>query len=188
MTVTAHPERPATLELAADSLTPVAAALRLGARCAFLLESVEEGARYGRYSFVGVRGRVLLVTGARARLIDAAGNVVDEREADDPLEALRRVLPPPRASIGADAFPTSAGVGYLAYEAAARWEPVPVPEADPLGFPDAVFHLPEAVIAFDHLAQVARLIGSGAETDLDRLRAVAGLLGRPVPEESPLAV
>ncbi len=37
-----------SLELAADTLTPVAAALRLGSRCAFLLESVEEGARYGR--------------------------------------------------------------------------------------------------------------------------------------------
>ena len=52
-----------SLELAADTLTPVAAALRLGPRCAFLLESVEEGARYGRYSLVGVHGRTLEVPG-----------------------------------------------------------------------------------------------------------------------------
>ena len=43
----------------ADTLTPVAAALRLRDRLAFILESVEGGARYGRYSFVGVRGRTL---------------------------------------------------------------------------------------------------------------------------------
>ena len=42
---TAAPTRVTSIELAADTLTPVAAALRLGARCSFLLESVEGGAR-----------------------------------------------------------------------------------------------------------------------------------------------
>ena len=58
---TAAPTRVTSIELAADTLTPVAAALRLGARCAFLLESVEGGARYGRYSIAGVHGRTLVV-------------------------------------------------------------------------------------------------------------------------------
>ncbi len=53
--------RMAVVELSADTLTPVAAALRLKDRLAFILESVEGGARYGRYSFVGVRGRTLVV-------------------------------------------------------------------------------------------------------------------------------
>ena len=38
----------AAIELSADTLTPVAAALRLKDRLAFILESVEGGARYGR--------------------------------------------------------------------------------------------------------------------------------------------
>src|SRR5688500_20210904 len=73
---TATPTRVTSIELAADTLTPVAAALRLGGRCAFLLESVEGGARYGRYSIAGVHGRTLVVDGS-----------------DDPLEVLRAELP-----------------------------------------------------------------------------------------------
>ena len=53
--------------------------------------------------------------------------------------------------------PLASGVGYLAYEAAARWERLPVPEPDRIGLPEALFHIPDVVIVFDHLAQTATL-------------------------------
>jgi anthranilate synthase component I len=172
-----------SLEVVADTLTPVAAALRLGERCAFLLESVEGGVRYGRYSMLGVRGRTLIVGGTEARLTGPAG----ERRftARDPLEALRAVLPPapaPRADLP---FPLASGVGYLSYEAAARWERLPVPEADPLRMPDALLHLPDAVIVFDHLAQVARLATLDGDDAARRLDELADRLATPVPTEAP---
>ena len=175
-----------SLELAADTLTPVAAALRLGPRCAFLLESVEEGARYGRYSLVGVHGRTLEVRGERAVLFDA--DTVEEFSAPDPLDALRRVLPHRSPAVGDPAFSLSSGVGYLAYEAVARWERVPMPAADPLGLPDAVFHMPSAIIVFDHLQQVARVstLRDGAADA--RLADVARALGTPVATERPARV
>jgi anthranilate synthase component I len=176
----------ASLELAADALTPVAAGLRLGSRCAFLLESVEEGVRYGRYSFLGVHGRTLVVDGDGARLHTAEGPV--PVEGSDPLEALRSVLPLAGTLAGELPFPLASGVGYLAYEAAARWEPIPVPDHDPVGLPEAVFHLPDVVIIFDHLAQVARIAaldGDGAER---RIHDVADQITRPVLEEAPLGV
>ena len=86
---------------------------------------------------------------------------------------------------GDPAFPLASGVGYLAYEATARWERVPVPEADPLAMPNAVFHLPSSVIVFDHLAQVARvatLDGIGAR---DRLADVVRTLQTPAEGEVP---
>jgi anthranilate synthase component 1 len=175
-----------SLELAADTLTPVAAALRLGPRCAFLLESAEEGARYGRYSVVGVHGRTLEVRGDRAILF--GGGAAEEFTTADPLEALRSILPHRSPAVGDPAFTLSSGVGYLAYETVARWERVPVPEADPLGLPDAVFHLPSAVIVFDHLEQVARLTtlrDAGADA---RLADVASALGSPAPTERPARV
>jgi anthranilate synthase component 1 len=176
----------ATLEVAADTLTPVAAALRLGDRCAFLLESVEGGVRYGRHSILGVRGRTLTVTGDEAVLRTDA---TEERFAvSDPLEALRAVLPQPPSARAELPFPLASGVGYLAYEATARWERVPLPGADPLGMPDAFFHLPDAVIIFDHLAQVARLAaleGSGAG---ERLAELAALLAVPSAAEAPTAL
>ncbi len=165
---TAAPTRVTSIELAADTLTPVAAALRLGARCAFLLESVEGGARYGRYSIAGVKGRTLVMQGR-----------------DDPLEVLRAALPAVEPMAGDPAFPLASGVGYLAYEATARWERVPVPDADPLAMPNAVFHLPSSVIVFDHLAQVARvatLDGIGAR---DRLADVVRTLQTPAEGEVP---
>ncbi len=171
-------------ELAADTLTPVAAALRLGSRCAFLLESVEGGARYGRYSIVGVHGRTLTVDHPRAVLIGP-----DERTefpCVDPLEALRSVLPQVVPMGGDPAFPLASGVGYLAYEVAARWERLPVPDADPLDLPDAVFHLPSAVIVFDHLAQVARLATLAGPDAAGSLDEVATLLATPAAGEVPV--
>jgi len=166
---TATPTRVTGIELAADTLTPVAAALRLGSRCAFLLESVEGGARYGRYSIAGVHGRTLVVGAADG----------------DPLEVLRAELPEVEPMGGDPAFPLASGVGYLAYEAAAQWERLPVPPIDPLGMPNAVFHLASSVIVFDHLAQVARvatLDGPGAQ---DRIDDVVYALMTPTAGEVP---
>lgn len=171
------------LELAADTLTPVAAALRLGPACAFLLESVEEGARYGRYSIVGVRGRTLVVRGATAELIGPAGR--STFEAADPLDALRRVLPASGPAADDPAIGLASGVGYLAYETIARWERLPVPTADPLGLPDALFHLPSAVVVFDHLAQVARLATLDDAGATERLDGVATALHRATDGEAP---
>ncbi|HJP70896.1 MAG TPA: chorismate-binding protein, partial [Candidatus Limnocylindria bacterium] len=184
-TATATPPRTRSLELSADTLTPVAAALRLGAECAFLLESVEEGARYGRYSILGVHGRTLEVRGDRAVVIGPVGR--EEFAADDPLEALRGLLPVATAGEDPD-LALYAGVGYIAYEVAARWERVPVPESDPLDMPDAVFHLPSTIIVFDHLAQIARLATLDDEGADQRLERVAHTLGSPAANEGPEAI
>ncbi len=175
-----------TLEIAADTLTPVAAALRLGERCAFLLESVEGGVRYGRHSILGVHGRTLSVTGDEATLRGPNGE--QRFAASDPLEALRAVLPDAPAARSDLPFPLASGVGYLAYEATARWERVPLPDNDPLGMPDALLHLPDAVIVFDHLAQVARLAALETDGAHARLAALAERLGEPSAAEAPTAV
>jgi len=175
-----------SLELAADTLTPVAAALRLGERCAFLLESVEGGVRYGRHSILGVRGRTLVVRDDQATL-HGPGEDRSFR-ARDPLEALRSVLPAAPSAREDLPFPLASGVGYLAYEAAARWEQVATAVADPLGTPDAVLHLPEAVIIFDHLAQVVRLATLATDDADQRLRSLADQLGRFSAGEAPVAL
>jgi anthranilate synthase component I len=172
----------AAVELSADTISPVTAALRLRDRLAFILESVEGGARYGRYSMVGVRGRILAVTGETARVLDRDYAELERFTAHDPLEALRRLLPDSTAHAE---LPVSlaSGVGYLAYEAAARWERLPVPSADPIGLPEALFHLPDVLIVFDHLAQTATLAtieGPGADA---RLADTVDRLARPSPDE-----
>jgi anthranilate synthase component 1 len=177
----------AAVELAADALSPVSAALRLRDRLAFILESVEGGARYGRYSMVGVRGRMLSVSGDEATVLDRDYAELERFPASDPLEALRRMLP--AASMhGPLPVSLASGVGYLAYESAARWERLPVPEADPLGLPEALFHLPDVLMVFDHLAQTATLATIEEADARERLEDVVDRLRRPSPEETAVRI
>ncbi len=170
----------AAVEISADTISPVTAALRLHdqQRLAFILESVEGGARYGRYSMVGVRGRYLSYDDGVATVHSHDYDEVDRFDEADPLEALRRFLPQVPIQ-GPLPVSLASGVGYLAYESAARWEKLPVPEADPIGLPEALFHLPDVLIVFDHLGQTATLAtidGAGAG---ERLADAAAMLARP---------
>jgi len=179
----------AAVEISADTISPVTAALRLHEqdRLAFILESVEGGARYGRYSMVGLRGRILSVDGGVAVLRDHEYAELERFETSDPLEALRRLLP---AAPGHSPLPVSlaSGVGYLAYEAAARWERLPLPEPDPLGLPEALFHLPDVLIVFDHLAQTATLASIDGPRAERLLADTADRLARPSAYEDPVPI
>lgn len=173
----------AAVVLSADTISPVTAALRLRDRLAFILESVEGGARYGRYSMVGVRGRILSLAGETATVLDRDYAEVDRFAAHDPLEALRTLLPS-GSSHGQLPISLASGVGYLAYESAARWERLPVPAADPVGLPEALLHLPDVLIVFDHLTQTATLAtidGPGAD---ERLADTADRLAQPSADEA----
>jgi anthranilate synthase component 1 len=180
----------AALRISADTVSPITAALRLHEqdRLAFILESVEGGARYGRYSMVGVRGRIISVAGDEASVCTHDYTEVDRFPATDPLEALRRVLPGAPAT-GTLPVSLASGVGYLSYEAAARFDPkLPTPRSDPIGLPLALFHLPDVLVVFDHLAQSATLAtidGSGAR---DRLDDALEMLARPASIEGSVAI
>lgn len=180
--MTAVQQRISTRAIGADTLTPVAAALRLRDRFAFLLESVEGSARFGRYSILGVAGSTLTVRGGEA--VFAQNGRQRLARVADPLAALREVLPdlpPPPAGLP---FPVASGVGYLAYEVAAQWERLPVPAANPVDLPEAFFHVPDAVVVFDHLVQLAT-IATTRPDDGETLDQVASMLERPTKEERP---
>jgi anthranilate synthase component 1 len=143
-------------ELSADLETPVSAFLKVrGERSpAFLLESVEQGDRLGRYSFIGCDPHLVL------RLSDT----------EDPYLALSRELsrftPAPDPTL-----PSFAGgaVGFWGYDTIRRIEPsVGDPPPDDLGLPDAAFMLTRGLLAFDHIRQTIRIVAAvnpGADPD-----------------------
>ncbi|HEV2251374.1 MAG TPA: anthranilate synthase component I family protein [Candidatus Limnocylindria bacterium] len=166
---------PIVRERMADLETPVSAFAklrRLGG--AFLLESAEGGERMGRYSFIGVAPRELIVS-----------------RDGDPLAALRRVMAGYERS-GGTGLPRFSGgaVGYVGYEAARHFEHLPLAARDPHGLPDAVFGVYDTVVAFDHLRHTMLLIAHAADGDraaaerrLDALDALLdGALALPVPQ------
>src|SRR5487761_1994907 len=175
--------RPVWREVAADLETPVSAYQKLArGPYGYLLESVEGGERVARYSFVGADPyAVLRARDGVAEWRWLSGPRAGEREriaCADPLEAVRAELERrPITPMGGQAPRFHGGaVGYLSYEAAARFEPrVPIPTEDPLDLPEAVFMFSDTLLVFDHARHIALLLtwADSAATAGDDTRAEA---------------
>jgi len=140
-------------ELPADLDTPLSAFLRLRpGPYSFLLESVEGGEKWARYSFLGSDPFTVL-TGKDGRLSLRRSDGKTERlAAGNPLDALRKLLARfrPVAVPGLPRFQGGA-VGYLAYDSVRHFERLPRTTRDDLGLPDAVFLLTDNLLVFDNL-------------------------------------
>jgi anthranilate synthase component I len=153
---------PLTCVTMADRVTPVSVyeRLRQGEPYSFLLESVEGGERFGRYSFVGQRPyAVFTCRGAGVRYVE---NGKERRwESKDPVEDLKRLFqrwkPAP-----IPALPRFWGgaVGYWDYETVRFFEKFSKDLPDSLGAPTGAFQLTRELVIFDRLAQTASVISS----------------------------
>jgi anthranilate synthase component 1 len=139
-------------ELPADLDTPLSAYLRLRpGPYAFLLESVEGGEKWARYSFLG--GDPLVVLSAKnGRITRRRGGRTERLPDGDPLEALRALLKEvqPVAVPGLPRFQGGA-VGFLGYDMVGHMERLPRVAEDDLDLPDSVFMLTETLLVFDNL-------------------------------------
>jgi anthranilate synthase component I len=182
---------PVWREVVADCQTPVAAFLRLqsGLRDAFLLESVEGGERWGRYSFIG--GDALAVVKAHAgRVVATGAPPVAPAPGEPPLTYLRRLLDSCRAPALAGLPPLHGGaVGFLGYDCVRELERLPAPPADDLGLPDLAFVLTRTLVALDHLTQKAFVItnvstpnaaGSAYDDAVEHCHATVAQLAGPL--------
>src|SRR5712691_11442378 len=143
---------PVVRERLADLETPVSAFAKLRSLGgAFLLESVEGGERMGRYSFIGVLPRAEITFREGRATIVEAGHARDEIYAD-PLVLLRAELARYRR-LGDHDLPrfSGGGVGYDAYDAARRFERLPLAPSEIVGFPEAAFAIYDTVVCFDHV-------------------------------------
>jgi len=132
-----------------DTETPVSAYLRLrGEGPSFLLESAEQGQRFGRWSFLGVQPRSVI------RLEHGVLTVSGERrEFDDPYAAVAEELERYRVAPLADLPPFSGGaVGMFGYDLVRWFEPsVGEPNPDDVGLPELALMVSDVLLAFDHL-------------------------------------
>lgn len=152
---------PIYCEILADVETPVSAYIKLselgGDR--FILESVEQGQKYSRYSFVGNNPRATFIC-KNGEMIIRDGQKEQRFTTNDPLSELERWLSPYRTSQH-PTLPHFAGgaVGYLAYDAIRYFEPtVPPHKRDDLNVPDFYFIVPETLLIFDHLTRRMKIV------------------------------
>ncbi len=179
-----HTVIPVWREVLGDLTTPVAAFARVvGDEPGFLLESVEDGERWSRWSFVG-RNPVATLT-ARGRAVEVAGTLPGGIPLDRGiLAALEALLAAWRAPALEDLPPLHGGVlGYLGYDVVREIEHLPDVPHDDQGYPDAVLSVIGQLAAYDHWRQRVTLIDnvivepglSDAELDARYDAAVARL-------------
>ncbi len=156
------PLLPICCDILADMETPVSAYCKIASGpYSFLLESVVGGERIARYSFIGIDPYLVMKHAGNVATLHRIGSASDESieaiQCNDPLTFIQAELEQYRIvkpiGIAHDALPAFHGgaVGYLAYETAARFERLPVPEINALGLPLAIFCFTETVLVFDHL-------------------------------------
>jgi anthranilate synthase component 1 len=140
----------------ADLDTPLSVYLKLAdGPDAYLLESVEGGETWGRFSIIGLPcTRRYALSGTRlVTYEDGVG--IHQEEVTDPLDYVSRLQDEFNAPRMAE-LPVFTGglVGYFGYEIVQRFEPrlIDKNKTDELGTPEMVLLLSEEVAVFDNLA------------------------------------
>jgi anthranilate synthase component I len=142
-----------TRELPGDLDTPVGAYLKLADRpYSYLLESMQGGEQWGRYSFIGLACREIIRVYNRQVRIERDGITVFEQRVDNPLVWIRAHIGQVKAPLpGALRF-TGGWVGYFGFETVRYVEP------DPLGTPDILLMRSDEVVVFDTLKAAITLV------------------------------
>jgi anthranilate synthase component I len=154
-----HTVVPVWRELLADLVTPVAAFARcVGDDPGFLLESVEHGERWSRWSFVGRNPLVTLIS--RGGHLEVEGDLHPDVPTDAGMLAAVEAILERYRSPRLDELPPLHGglVGYLGYDVVREVERLPDVPDDDRGHPDAVVSVVGQLAAFDHWRQRVTLI------------------------------
>ena len=149
---------PVCREIYADVITPITLLRKLAAvsKRYYLLESVEGGEKWGRYSFLGFDPVMRVKCSCGKVTIEKDGEET-EKVTDKPLEVLREILKNYKAP-RLEGLPPFAGgfVGYFAYAMIGYAEPTLNIKKGT--FNDYDMMLFDKVIAYDHLKQKISII------------------------------
>jgi anthranilate synthase component 1 len=152
---------PVWREVLGDLETPVGVYRKLGAEPnSFLLESVEHGERWGRYSFIGLNPFSVMTSRAGAVTFDGE-QPSGAADAPDPLTALERALAGYRAPALPGLPPLHGGaVGYVGYDVVRYIENLPQTTKDDLELPELWLLFTGQLLVFDHLRQRLSVISN----------------------------
>lgn len=145
---------PVVKEILADMETPVSVLAKFASReRVFLLESVEGGEKWGRYSFLGVDPEPFLNLDHSTASPDPAMPGVDQ------LDLLRKIYSQtrPAAAPGLPRF-IGGAVGFLAYEAAREFERLPSAKPQAGIRLHSKFVRADKLVVFDNLRHTASIV------------------------------
>lgn len=146
---------PVTCEILSDSFTPIHIfkALKRDEENAFILETVNNGNQWGRYSFIGINPKVEVKINKGVAYCTKDGKTTEEK-ITNPVEYLQNILSHYKAP-KIKHMPNFTGgfAGYFGYDTVRYTEKklVHVPEDD-TQMPDCHLFLYDEIVAYDHLS------------------------------------
>lgn len=181
---------PLMLEVFADLDTPLSCYLKLGGGAySFLLESVQGGEKWGRYSIIGLPCRTLLRITEERFCIERDGQVIQEVQTADPfphIEAFQHDFRVP--DLGSPLRFSGGLVGYFGYDTIRYIEPRlgRCPRPHPLNTPDILLLAADELVVFDNLKGKLFIIvhadlraGGTHDSATQRLAEIAQCLRQP---------
>jgi anthranilate synthase component 1 len=185
---------PVCTQILADTLTPVALLKKFYTDQApvFLLESVEGGERWGRYSFLGVSAHCHIRVYADRVEIEHQNNLEKVPHAGDPLQVLKALMDTFRPA-DIPELPRFWGglVGYLSYEMVGFFESIKGQSKSDKAL--ARFIIPDELIIFDNIRNTLTAViisfkedkapdGQAYESARMRATDLLATADRPLPE------
>jgi hypothetical protein len=156
-----HRTIPVWRSLLADQVTPVAIFARcVGEDDGFLLESVENGERWSRWSFLG-RNPLATVVSTNGE-ISITGPLADQMPTGNGMLATLEALLETFSAPSLEGLPPlhSGLMGYIGYDVVREVEHLPNVPADDTGHADGVMAMIGELVAFDHWRQQVTLIAN----------------------------
>ncbi|MBT5228850.1 MAG: anthranilate synthase component I [Methylococcales bacterium] len=147
---------PLVKQVLADLDTPLSAYLKLAdGDYSYLLESVQGGEKWGRYSIIGLPSKTVVSVVGYDVTVKVDANIVETETVKDPLEWVENYLARYKVPEIPGLPRTNGGlVGYFAYDTVRYIEPrlAAGVNPDPLGTPDILLMLSEELVVFDNLS------------------------------------
>jgi len=151
---------PVYREILADMETPVSAFCKIDdGKTSFLLESIEGGEKWARYSFLGSGPARLFRSRDQYYEIWFDGQLEESGQVDDPLNKLRDLMAVYRP-VEVDGLPRFSGgaVGYLGYDMIRFIEDLPDSNPREINGWDACFMFTERLLIFDNISQKIKVV------------------------------
>ncbi|MBF0445843.1 MAG: anthranilate synthase component I [Magnetococcales bacterium] len=191
---------PVYKEIMSDLDTPVSAYLKVAANSqyAFLLESVQGGEKWGRYSFLGLDPAALFTVYDKRVEIKQNGKALEVITGRNPMAVLEEYMDRfvPVSVPGLPRFHGGA-VGYFGYDIVRCFEKIPDTNPDKLGTPDAIFMLSDLILIFDNLLGRLKVVANifveeGCDLEqqyregINRIDNIVATLKETLPKPAPI--
>lgn len=151
---------PVVREILADTDTPVSAFMKIDTGgSAFLLESVEGGEKWGRYSLLGTSPSTIIRS--KGRIVEIMEGGSKRTEEGNPVDILKRIISGySSADIDGALRFTGGAIGYMGYDMVRHIERLPDTAPADLDLPEMFFILTDTLLVFDNVEHKVKVVAN----------------------------